>query len=58
MNPKPEIQDCDAKAMSYEERKQRRDAEIAGLQQALEILAADSGEGESFLQKRSFLARQ
>jgi len=42
-------QQCANKAMSFEERKTRREAELAGLQEALEILAADNG--ESFLQK-------
>jgi hypothetical protein len=42
--------ECANKAMSYEERKQRREAEIAGLQEALEILAFEGG--ESFLQKK------
>lgn len=37
---------CVAKAESYSERKARRDAEIAGLEQALEIL-----ENQAFLQK-------
>jgi chromosome segregation ATPase len=41
--------ECANKAMSYEERKQRREAEIAGLQNALEILSEDN---MSFLQKR------
>jgi hypothetical protein len=39
---------CANKAMSYEERKQRREAELAGLQNALEILSEES---MSFLQK-------
>jgi chromosome segregation ATPase len=42
---------CANKAMSYEERKQRREAELAGLQEALEILAP-SEEGAAFLQRR------
>jgi chromosome segregation ATPase len=41
---------CANKAMSYEERKQRREAELSGLQNALEIL---SEENMSFLQKRN-----
>jgi len=39
-------EECSNKAMSYEERKRRREEEIAGLQEALEILSSD----ESFLQ--------
>merc|ERR1719316_2590398 len=46
---KPE---CESKAMSYEERKAAREAEIAGLKEALEIL---SGSGMALLEtKRSF----
>merc|ERR1719380_596989 len=33
---------CEEKAMSYEEKKAKREAEIAGLKEALEILAGDS----------------
>jgi hypothetical protein len=46
---------CANKSMSFEERQQRREAEIAGLREALEILSAD----ESLLQTNTkFLARQ
>jgi len=41
---------CANKAMSYEERKKRREAELAGLGEALEVLGG--GESEGFLQKR------
>lgn len=34
-------EECSNKAMSYEERKRKREEEIAGLQEALEILSAD-----------------
>lgn len=47
---------CESKAMSYEERKQRREAELAGLKQALEILSVD--DGASFVQKKAFLSRK
>merc|ERR1712196_187074 len=33
---------CESKAMSYEEKKAKREAEIAGLKEALEILAGDT----------------
>jgi len=46
---------CANKTMSFEERQQRREAEIAGLREALDILSSD----ESFLQTDSaFLARR
>lgn len=45
---------CANKAMSFEERQQRRQAEIEGLHEALEILSAD----ESFVQTTSFLAKK
>jgi hypothetical protein len=44
---------CANKAMSYEERQARRESEIAGLKDALEILSPEA----EFLQTRSFLAR-
>jgi len=50
---------CESKAMTYEERKAKRDAEIAGLKQALDILAGDVP--AVFFQKmaaKKFLAKQ
>jgi len=44
---------CESKAMSYEERKARREAEIAGLKEALSILSGD--DVEAFIQKQGFL---
>jgi hypothetical protein len=41
---------CENKAMTYEERKARRDAEISGLKEALEILAGDDA-AAAFVQK-------
>jgi len=46
---------CESKAMTYEERKSRRDAEVAGLQEALTILSGD--DVAAFIQKKNFLAR-
>jgi hypothetical protein len=42
---------CVSKAMTYEERKAKRDSEVAGLKSALEILAGEEP-ALSFLQKR------
>merc|ERR1719487_1600822 len=43
---------CTTKPMTYEERKQRRESEIAGLKEALTILEAESPEGAAFLAVR------
>merc|ERR1719482_1995607 len=43
---------CEEKAMSYEEKKAKREAEIAGLKDALEIL---SGDGLALVQKKTNL---
>ena len=48
---------CVSKAMTYEERKAKRDAEIAGLKSALEILSGEEPALE-FIQKRAFMARK
>ncbi len=48
---------CESRAMTYEERKEKRDAEIAGLKQALQILSGEEPALE-FIQKRAFMARK
>merc|ERR1719316_1485950 len=40
---------CTTKPMTYEERKTRRENEIAGLKEALSILEAEAPEGSAFL---------
>jgi len=48
---------CEEKAMSYEEKKARREAEIDGLKEALEIIAGDSIPAASLVQKKQNLRR-
>jgi chromosome segregation ATPase len=42
---------CESRAMTYEERKAKREAEIAGLKEALSILESDEG-AAAFIQKK------
>jgi hypothetical protein len=50
---------CESRAMTYEERKAARDSEIAGLKQALQILAGEEPALTSFVQVRKhFMARK
>jgi len=44
---------CTTKPMTYAERKQRRESEIAGLKEALSILEAEAPEGSAFLAIRT-----
>jgi chromosome segregation ATPase len=46
---------CESKAMTYEERKAKRESEIAGLKDALSILESDGG---AALIQKSFLAKK
>jgi chromosome segregation ATPase len=48
---------CEEKAMSYEEKKARRENEIEGLKEALSIIAGDSVPAASLVQKKGFLRR-
>lgn len=48
---------CENKAMSYEERKQRRENEIAGLRQAMDILSGEEA-ALSLYQKKAFLSKK
>merc|ERR1719456_2038730 len=48
---------CEEKAMSYEEKKARREAKIDGLKEALEIIAGDSVPAASLVQKKQNLRR-
>jgi FtsZ-binding cell division protein ZapB len=48
---------CVSKAMTYEERKAKRDSEISGLKSALEILAGEEP-AMSLVQSKAFLSRK
>ena len=53
-------QSCVYKAQSFEERAERRQAEISGLKEALEILSADAEEPAALLlqKKRGFMQKK